>query len=134
MKTVKPYFTTEEIMSIKSALTLIGFVSMIGVVHTSELFAEQGQRVDLSERIGHGGSTYFSSNSMPDGAVACRFTAQASGVDTIERIGHGGSLYSFSRDTSKDARDCNAANQRVSVVERIGHGGSTYSPEETMTN
>lgn len=122
-------------MRIKNAL-LAGSLTMIvitAVLHTSDTFAHHGQPADLSDRIGHGGSTY--SFDTKDGAADCQFTAEkATRVDVIERIGHGGSTYSVIRVTPNEPRDCHAGDHRVTNQNRVGHGGSTYSSGETMTN
>ena len=108
-------------------MLMIGFLSMMAatdVVTMSNSFASDVQRVDVTERMGHGGSTYFSS--QPDGAGTCNGT----GVTVIERIGHGGSSYSSSQSKSSQVGDCHAMGEeagKADVLERIGAGGSTYS-------
>ena len=113
-------------MRVKSMLA-VGFLSMIvatGVVTTSDSFASAVQRVDVMERIGHGGSTH--SSSQPDRAGTCHGT----GLTIVERIGHGGSTYTSSQSKSDQVGDCHVMGEegrKVVVMERIGAGGSTYS-------
>jgi hypothetical protein len=113
-------------MRVKSMLA-VGFLSMMvatGVVTTSNSVASDVQRVEVIERIGHGGSTYASSQS--DGADTCHET----GVSAIERMGHGGSTYSSSQSKSAQVGDCHVMGEegrKVGATERIGAGGSTYS-------
>jgi len=119
-------------MKVKSMLA-VGFLSMIvatGVVTTSDSFASDVQRVDVMERMGHGGSTY--SFSQPDGAGTCHGT----GLSVVERIGHGGSTYSSSQSKSVQVGDCHVMGEEgrnVGVMERIGAGGSTYSHSRSDT-
>ncbi|MBX3303875.1 MAG: hypothetical protein KF693_16815 [Nitrospira sp.] len=108
----------------KSIVT-IGFLSIVavtGVVNASSSFASDASRVNVAERIGHGGSIY---QSEPDRAGVCQVR-----VDMVERIGAGGSIYSSSRSRSTQAGGCQVAEEeqkRVDIIERIGAGGSTYS-------
>lgn len=113
-------------MRVESMLA-VGFLLMTaatGVVTTSDSFASDAQRADVIERMGHGGSTY--SSSQPDGAGTCNGT----GVSVIERVGHGGSTYSFSQSKSVQVGDCHVMGEegrKVDVIERIGAGGAIYS-------
>ena len=97
------------------------------VGHTPDRFADSVQRLDIFERIGHGGSTY--SSYILDGAVDCKFS-----VAKMANVAVPSASVMFTRLTPNKAGDCNAKNQRVIADERIGHGGSTYSTGETMTN
>ena len=87
-------------MSVKSMLA-VGFLSMMvatGVVTTSDSVASDVQRVDVLERMGHGGSTYASSQSKPVQVGDCQVMGEEGRkVDATERIGAGGSTYSYSR-------------------------------------
>ena len=111
----------------KSTMTIgcMAIMAVTGVVNASGSFAAETNRVGvMDERIGHGGSTY--SSSQPDGAGDCRLGAgERRKVDVIERIGTGGSTYSFTQ-----ADGCQVVREerrKVDVIERIGTGGSTYS-------
>ncbi len=120
-------------MRVKSIVT-VGFLSMVvatGVASASEDVASEAHRVNVIERIGAGGSAYFSN--QPDNAGMCPVT----GMNVTERIGHGGSTYSFSRSKSVQAGDCHTmgeAEKRAHVVARIGAGGSTYFSSRMMNN
>ncbi|MDC8450141.1 MAG: hypothetical protein LV473_17545 [Nitrospira sp.] len=105
---------------------LMAMMATIGVGNAPGFAADQNRGDNLDPRIGHGGSTYFSS--QPDGAGDCQVTgAERRKVDVIERIGTGGSTYSFSQSPSAQASACQMAGRKVDVEQRIGHGGSTYS-------
>ena len=104
----------------------IGFMTMMavtGVVNVSSSFASDAAHVAVSERIGHGGSTYSSKS----GSVgACRMK-----LEVVERIGAGGATYGSSQDGG-----CQAAGddrRKVNGTERIGAGGSTYSSSESVS-
>lgn len=121
-----------KMMSVLLAGCLI-MAATTGIVHAPETFADHGQRAAVSDRLGHGGSTY--SSYILDGAIDCKFTdAKMPSPADSKRIGHGGSLYSISRLTPNETKDCDAKNQRVIAMERIGHGGSTYYYSVTLTN
>lgn len=82
----------------------VGFFSMIvasGVVKATDGFASEGQRMNVFERIGTGGSVYThytQSQPVPvqSSEAAVAGTKQRK-VDVIERIGTGGSLYASSQ-------------------------------------
>lgn len=122
-------------MSMKSvlAISLLSMIVTTGMVHTPETFADDGQRATVSQRLGHGGSTY--SSYICEGEFDGQFTStKIPSMADSERIGHGGSLYSVSRLAQNEGKDSNQKNQRVIAMERIGHGGSTYYSSETMRN
>ncbi len=120
-------------MRVKS-MVIVGFLSMVvtsGVASASDGVASKAQRVNVTERIGAGGSVY--SSNQPDNVGMCPVT----GMNVTERIGHGGSTYSFSRSKSAQAGDCpmmGEAEKRAHVVARIGAGGSTYFSSQNMNN
>lgn len=55
---------------------------------------EERQKVEVTERIGHGGSTYQSKTSQTGDCQA------GQRVDVVQRIGQGGSIYSSSQTMS----------------------------------
>lgn len=105
---------------------IIGFMAMMaitGVVNGPTSFAAEAGSVTSMVRIGHGGSTYGSS--QPDGASDCRVTGAQQRVEVIERIGAGGSTYAVSK--TAGCQTAGEERKQVNVIERIGAGGSTYS-------
>ena len=110
-------------MSVKSLVT-VGYLSLVvtaGVANASDGAASEAQRVNISERIGVGGSAY--SSSQPDGTG----TYSSTGVNITERMGHGGSTYSSSQPVGRVmCREARADRRKVDVSERVGHGGSIY--------
>ncbi|MBX3335116.1 MAG: hypothetical protein KF876_13400 [Nitrospira sp.] len=113
------------------SMMVIGFLAMVavtGVIDASSGLASDLGQIAVTERIGHGGSTYQPQfESLND----CRMK-----MDRVERIGAGGSTYASSRSTSTQAQTCQAAKdgqKRVDVIERIGAGGSTYFSNQTMS-
>ena len=105
---------------------IIGFFAMIaitGMVSVSSGFASDVGQVAVTERIGHGGSTY---QPQFKGAGDCQVK-----VDRVERIGAGGSTY-----LSNKIGRCQVAGKdqrKVTIMERIGHGGSTYSSGQPVS-
>lgn len=87
-------------MRVKNMLA-VGFLLMTaatGVVTTSDSFASDVQRADVIERVGHGGSTYSSSQSKSVQVGDCHVMGEEGRKeDVIERIGAGGAIYSYSR-------------------------------------
>lgn len=115
-----------------ASMWAIGVIAMAvtSMVNVSGSFAADTSRGNATEeRIGHGGSTY--SSSQPDGVGACARGEEQRTIDTTERIGHGGSTYQSK--TTKTG-DCQGEQKRVDVVQRVGQGGSTYSFSQTMNN
>ena len=117
----------------KSAM-IIGVMAMMAV--TSVVNAPAGFAADtnregvLEHRIGHGGSTY--SSSQPDGAGDCPLRGGGRRkADVIERIGTGGSTYAVSK--SNGCRMAGDGRQKVDVIKRIGTGGSSYSSSQPMS-
>lgn len=89
----------------------------------------------VTNRIGHGGSTYDTAHGVAHVTDGCTHMNQTGAkVDVIERIGHGGSTYFSSQLTSDHPINCTSVQARVKIEERIGHGGSTYSYGASMTN
>lgn len=112
----------------KMAIGFLAMVAVTGVVNASSGLASDVGQVSVTERIGHGGSTY---QSHFESAIDCWMK-----VDRVERIGAGGSTYASSRSTSTQAHTCQAAEEgqkRVDVIERIGAGGSTYFSNQTVS-
>ena len=113
---------------------IMGVMAMMvvtSVVHAPGTFAADTNRAGVTgERIGHGGSTY--SSSQPDGALECVVPgAERRKVDVIERIGTGGSTYAF-----RKTAGCPMAGEgrkKVDVIERIGTGGSISSSSQPMS-
>ncbi|TKB67145.1 MAG: hypothetical protein E8D47_04990 [Nitrospira sp.] len=103
---------------------------------TIRSFASEAQRADVIERIGAGGSTYSSSQSMPFQPGDSHVAGMERGmVAVIERIGAGGSTYSSSQPMPFQPGDSHVAGMewgKVDVIERIGAGGSTYSSSQPM--
>ncbi len=123
----------EEIMRVKNIM-MMGFFSLVaatGVTNASSSFAADANRVGvMDERIGHGGSTYDSS--QPDGASDCPVRpGEQREVDVIERIGTGGSTYAFSK--TDGCQMAGEGRKKVDVIKRIGTGGSTYSTSQPIS-
>ncbi len=95
----------------------VRFLSMMvasGVVKDSDSFASEGQRTDVFERIGAGGSIYpqRQSVSIQSGKATVAGTERGK-VDVMKRIGAGGSIYSSSQ-SDGDVAECAAAKGVVS--------------------
>jgi hypothetical protein len=115
----------EKIMrgKIRVTIGLLAMIAVTGVVTASSSMASDAPHVAVTERIGHGGSTY---QPQFEDARDCRVK-----VDRVERLGAGGSTYS-----SNKVDPCGVAGEdrsKVNVMERIGHGGSIYSSGQSMS-
>lgn len=112
-------------MSMKRLVT-IGCLSVMvvaGVANASEDTASKVQGVNISERIGVGGSVY--SSSQPDDIGPC----SVAGATITGRMGQGGSTY---HTKSVPPRECNGNGRMADVIERIGVGGSVYSSSRPL--
>jgi len=115
----------EDLVSAKGILTIV-FLSMVvatGIVNTFDSFASDTSRIDIGERIGHGGSTYQSKFIQ---ASDCRVVRE-------ERLGHGGSMYQLKSGQFGDCQIAREGGKKEEVAQRIGHGGSIYSSSQTMS-
>ncbi len=112
-------------MKVRS-LVALGYMSVMAAIGLGtapgSVAAETNHTGLVEERVGHGGSIYYSNQTTAMRSNSC---AAAQGDLVEERIGHGGSIL-----RSKATGDCALlAEDRTKgplVEERVGHGGSVY--------
>jgi hypothetical protein len=85
------YLTIRRNAMRAQSILAVGFLSMMvtsGVVKASDSFASEGQRADVFERIGAGGSIYTQRQSVPvqSGKATVAGTERGK-VDVMKRIG-----------------------------------------------